>query len=329
MSKYRCIGAGFCGTVWALSEDDGLALKREDGGPDRSLANDYTMHQRVLHCFSKLSDLKRQNITESLKTDTRVKKSPQVQVPKCYRYLTTEDAWWNDNLPMFPAKYSPCNVIVSQRIPPFPQEVRQLLVERYCHPKIQAEISRSEANTDCLIRPYLGRRRTQKTEVKRPPRFTAFSLRNYPLHEDQMEDLGISRCNMEWYARMMGEALATLHWLGEMDGNDIEFVLAPSPCREGQHQNSITNVLGEHTLWILDFDLCRPMPMSLGGVRQAVTAYWRNDPFYPRPRSSLWDDFRRQYLQASEDIIAANCPTGFKERLDLAHLFVQTIEEGK
>ncbi|GKZ38897.1 hypothetical protein AbraIFM66950_011446 [Aspergillus brasiliensis] len=317
-SKYHCIGAGFCGTVWALSED-GQAIKREDGGPDRSLVNDFAMHQRILQSFSRLTDLKRRSsFRQTL---------PQVRVSQCHRFIAPSDRWWTENLPLFPSQHSPCNAIISDRIPPFPTQTRELLVKRYCDPKIQIEILTSAANNDCLIRPYLGRRRTQRTEINRPSRFAAFSLRNYPLHEDQIEDIGIALEDMQSYARMMGEALATLHWLGEVDGNDIEFVLAPPPFHEQQpNTNRLTNVLGPHTMWMLDFDLCQPMPMSDEGVKQAVTAFWRNDPFYPRPQSKLWTEFRQQYLISSGMIIAEYSRVDIEQRLSLAQIFIESLE---
>lgn len=142
-----------------------------------------------------------------------------------------------------------------------------------------------------------------------------------------MEDIGIPTEDMQSYARMMGEALATLHWLGEMDGNDIEFVLAPPPFHEEEpNTNTITNVLGRHTMWMLDFDLCRYMPMSDAGVQQAVTAFWRNDPFYPRPQSKLWGDFREQYLMSSEEIINEYSQVDIDERLSFARDFIGLIE---
>ncbi|OJZ91584.1 hypothetical protein ASPFODRAFT_38690 [Aspergillus luchuensis CBS 106.47] len=317
-SKYSCIGAGFCGTVWALSED-GQAIKREDGGPDRSLANDYAMHQRILQSFTRLTDIKRRSgIHQTF---------PQVWISPCRHFISPNDQWWTKNLPLFPSQYSPCNAIVSDRIRPFAEQIRKLVVNKYCNPAIQTEILTSAANRDCLIRPYLGRRRTQKTEVNRSSRFAAFSLRNYPLHEDQMEDIGIPTEDMQRYARMMGEALATLHWLGEVDGNDIEFVLAPPPFHEeGPNTNTITNVLGRHTMWMLDFDLCRYIPMSDAGVQQAVTAFWRNDPFYPRPQSKLWADFREQYLMSSEKIINEYSQVDIDERLSFARDFIGLIE---
>ncbi|PWY89633.1 hypothetical protein BO94DRAFT_534407 [Aspergillus sclerotioniger CBS 115572] len=279
------------------------------------------MHQRAFDSFSQLSNLKTQE-SNTYQTNT----FPQVQIPKCHRFITPSDPWWTKNLSLFPSQYSPCNVIVSERIPPFPETSRELLVERYCNPKIQTEILKSANNKDCLIRPYLGRRRTQRTEIHGTSRFAAFSLRNYPLHEDQMEDIGISTDDMQRYARMMAEALATLHWVGEVDGNDIEFVLAPPPPYEGDGTNVIVNVLGEHTMWMLDFDLCRSMSMDQDGVEQAVAAYWRNDPFYPRPQSKLWSDFREQYLRTSEWVIRHR-QTDVDERLSLARRFVELIEK--
>ena len=79
----------------------------------------------------------------------------------------------------------------------------------------------------------------------------------------------------------MAEALAIMHWICEIDGNDVEFVLAPP---DPQAKGTTSNCLGEHSVWMLDFDLCRMMTMDEWGVKQAVVAFWRNDSFYPRHR---------------------------------------------
>lgn len=57
-----------------------------------------------------------------------------------------------------------------------------------------------------------------------------FSLRNLPLHLDQLETLMVAD-DIKQYARAMAETLAAMHWIGQMDGNDIESVLAP-PVRD-------------------------------------------------------------------------------------------------
>lgn len=155
------IGAGFCGSVWARGSDT-AAFKREDGGPERSLKNDFDMHQRVPSSFFNCTQqtIKAKNLT--------------IQIPKCCRFiLPTDTEWWNGNLSSFPEGYSPCNTIQSQRIPPFPEAVRAFLVEKYCLLELRGHIMSSDTNKVCLIRPYLGRRRTQQA---RPSKLKAFSL---------------------------------------------------------------------------------------------------------------------------------------------------------
>lgn len=48
-TQYRRIGAGFCGSVWSdpgqKVESSSAAIKREDGGPGRSLFNDFKIHK--------------------------------------------------------------------------------------------------------------------------------------------------------------------------------------------------------------------------------------------------------------------------------------------
>lgn len=71
------IGQGFCGTVWA--SETGPAFKREDGGPHRSLANDFGMHQRTLQSFQKIPTL-------------------QIQIPTCDAFIAAENQkWWSAN----------------------------------------------------------------------------------------------------------------------------------------------------------------------------------------------------------------------------------------
>ncbi|OGM49017.1 hypothetical protein ABOM_003127 [Aspergillus bombycis] len=315
--NYYRIGSGACGTVWARSLD-GPAIKREDGGPSRSLANDFAMHRRALEAFRKLTS------TKSRKQDQLIQ--PQARIPQCYSYLTPEDIWWEENLTRFPLGYSPCNAISSKRIPPFPENVRALLVEKYCPPDIRNQILSSASSRACLIRPYIGRKRTYRTAMNMNSRFRSFSLQNYPLHLDQMVELGIPSDHIECYAAMMGEALATLHWLGEMDGNDVEFVLAPPPRRGDGSTIAMTNVLGQHTLWMLDFDLCCSISMDFEGVQQAVKGFCRNDPFYPRPHTDQWSAFRQQYLQTSVDLIQRFHKDEAETRLSLARKFIELIE---
>lgn len=320
--ELRRIGSGFCGTVWSSQElGKTSAFKREDGGPGRSLANDFEMHRRVL------------SAVEELMTLTAMSKNahtcPIVQVPCCYRYLRADDPWWNVNIRRFPEGYSPSNTIESERIQPLCLSARERIIDKYCPKGLAEEIKNSHANRDCLVRPYLGRRRLVRTS-NRPQgsRFSAFSLRNYPMHVDQLEELGLP---IDTYAEIMADALASMHWIAEFDANDIEFVLAPVRNHQDHRQDDCSiqsTILGNHTVWLLDFDCCRKMSMNKEGVEQAVTAFIRNDPFYPRPglecsqNRNLWDLFAHRYLETSLGILEAS-----DKRSGLPKLFIDSVEK--
>ncbi|KAI9373469.1 zinc finger protein-domain-containing protein [Aspergillus egyptiacus] len=309
-TKLRRIGAGFCGTVWASTEQ-GSAFKREDGGHSRSLINDYNMHGRIFSSAAQYFSTRPSH--------------PHIQIPRCYELITPTHDWWASNLSRFPDGYQPCNTIHAQRIPTVSEATRRLLVERYCPTQLVSEILDSDTNRDCLIRPYLGRRRTQTAGSH--SRFKPFSLRNYPLHIDQMEEMGISEDDLLGYARIMAEALAVMHWAAGVDGNDVEFVLAAPNDRGDAGRTVYDNALGRHQMWLLDFDLVREMTMDEEGVRQAVKAFRGNDPFYPRPgRSSLWEDFKGQYLETSKDCISAKKGHG-GGLMALPDVFISCVED--
>ncbi|KAI5357754.1 hypothetical protein Slin14017_G117670 [Septoria linicola] len=47
-AAFRQIGKGFCGSVWVVGRPGrAYALKREDGGPGRSLHKDSEMHMKI------------------------------------------------------------------------------------------------------------------------------------------------------------------------------------------------------------------------------------------------------------------------------------------
>lgn len=169
------------------------------------------------------------------------------------------------------------------------------LIHRYCPKELQTIIKESDENKDCLVRPYLGHRRRQQTNS----RFKAFSLRKYPLHIDQMGEV---RLDTTAYAKAMAETLAILHCSLKVDANDVEFVLAP-PRAGTQDFDSPT--LGAHSMWMLDSDCCRFIDMGDAGIEQAARAFWRNDPYYPRPGKAdpkdqeLWNAFKEEFVRVS------------------------------
>lgn len=138
------------------------------------------------------------------------------------------------------------------------------------------------------------------------------------MHIDQMEELNL---NVDYYATAMADMLAIMHWKAQIDANDVEFVLAPprlisadSTEASNMSTSTISSMhLGEHTLWILDFDCCRDMTMDTAGVDQAWRAFYKNDHYYPRPNTTnrvnnaedqrLWNSFKTRFLETSATIL--------------------------
>jgi hypothetical protein len=89
-NKFRRIGQGFCGSVWApeiadsSDSDYHCVIKREDGGPDRSISNDFNMHRRILDTCTM-----------------------PLLVPRCYQLVKETDVdWWIARADRFPAVIS-------------------------------------------------------------------------------------------------------------------------------------------------------------------------------------------------------------------------------
>ncbi|KAK8124203.1 hypothetical protein PG999_004121 [Apiospora kogelbergensis] len=298
---YRRIGAGFCGSVWSpdfTTTSTTVAIKREDGGPGRSLLNDYNIHQTIIQSL--------ESCPLELRTFT---------VPQCLAFVPKEHPGWQDGkvLARFPPGYEACNILISERIPPMPADVRNRIIDKFCPsnpPSLPDQIRADDKNRDCLVRPYLGRSKHGRDQS----RISFFSLRNCPLHVDQMYDLGLSPKD---YSSAMAKTLAFLHWGAKIDANDIEFVLAPG---NSAPQFSST-FLGGHSLWILDFDCCKPLSLDDAGVEQAARAFLKNDPFYPRPGRTnsygLWEEFRSEFLQYSRLILdSQDLPTKLMDRIE-------------
>lgn len=225
-------------------------------------------------------------------------------IPECHGYIPESYSGWKTTtlLKRFPEGYTACNILITQRIPPFPESARHALINKYCPPSLADNIKSDVKNFDCLVRPYLGRRKLGQ----RQSRLRVFSLRNYPLHVDQMEDLGLAVLN---YSAAIATVLAFMYWRAKIDANDVEFVLAPARgTAPAQFQSKH---LGDHNLWILDFDCCRSMSMDEEGVKQAAQAFLRNDPFYPCPGreneedKKLWAHFKAEFLNASSMMLGA------------------------
>ncbi|OAA63158.1 hypothetical protein ISF_05034 [Cordyceps fumosorosea ARSEF 2679] len=199
-----------------------------------------------------------------------------VNIPHHITFLNqTPILFWPAILPRLPAGFEACEALVSERIPP-----------------MSLALARDKANESCLVRPYLGRRRPEQGGPGPKQRF--FSLRNFPLHMDQMEELGLP---VAAYATAMADALAFLHWTARVDACDVELVLAaPRSATASPWSSSVgggggggggggdefyAEALGAHGMWMLDFDCCRPLEMSAEGMTRRGDVLLAQRPVLP------------------------------------------------
>lgn len=325
-ARLERIGAGSTGSVWSTRHGfiSKLVIKREDGLEIGSLEDEYNTNQDVIAALVEYAD-------KALEV--------RFSIPMSFGYLEAEDESWDDFLPKFPPLLGRCNSLISERIPHFDFFARYELTETFVPAQHQDAVRDDPRSEHCLVRPYLGRR---KTDLERPsppdeevpparlppPRF--FSLRNMVLHIDEIEKLNLS---VPRYAVAMADALAFLFWSAKVDAEGVEFVLAPPRplCTSlaGQQEAEIihSNTMGDHVLWLLDFDRCQQLAMDARGMDHAVDCFLRNDPYFPRPRRRdvqdqvLWSIFRDRFLFESERILENET----EQVQDLPRLFVEKL----
>lgn len=253
-----------------------------------------------------------------------IRKLPSIpfSIPEWKAYIDKDDTakWIEFKISLFPEAYrlQQCNALVMERVLPFAESIRHKLIRKYCSESAQDKIIGNESDQDCLIRPYLGKRRTAWGLSK----LNVFSLRNFPFHIERIEELQL---HSELYARIMAETLAILYWTAQVDANDVEFVLAPPRPGTNAAAEISSDFLGPHVIWIIDFDCCRSMEMSPDGVTQAVAAFLKNDPFYPRPGKrdvrdlQNWTIFAEAFLTKSRELLEV-------ENFSLADLWIERVE---
>ncbi len=298
------IGRGGCGIVFEQVGTGHVAKRAIESTPD-SLWTDYLTHRHLCTTFADLAPY----------FDIKIK------VPRCIGWRGPEPPeWWESNAYRFTADFQdPGHLLFSERILPLPKIVRLALIELYCAPHLRESAKTSPGNKHCLVRPYLGQRRRSDRHLQ------FFSLKNFKLHIDQMEDLKLDIAD---FATQMADALAVMHWKAKLDGYDVEFVVgsAPNvlintdaPSLEALKKMapgtttipSGTSIDFEHRmihLWMIDFNQCNEMPFNEHGVGMAVKAFIENAPYYPRPGSPfhtdqwLWEIFKKRYLQRSHEV---------------------------
>ncbi|KAK8025238.1 hypothetical protein PG990_003061 [Apiospora arundinis] len=92
----------------------------------------------------------------------------------------------------------------------------------------------------------------------------------------------------------------------------------------------MSDFLGSHSIWILDFDCCRPMSLNDAGVERAARAFLRNDPFYPRPgrtnNKGLWEQFQAVFIESSKLLVNHDARDLPKQLMDMIEEMAETNE---
>jgi len=165
-------------------------------------------------------------IEEGFDKGRSVENFTPANVPRPYLFIGADNrVWWETNAHRFPNdSQTPANLLLSERIMPMPKLIRDALIALYCPAHLKEAQSTNSFNKACLVRVYLGKKKNPPQHGSRPATF--FTLRNFPLHLNQMTDLGL---DVENFARSVADALALMHWIIQVDARDVEFVLGSTP----------------------------------------------------------------------------------------------------
>ncbi|CAG9941242.1 unnamed protein product [Clonostachys rosea f. rosea IK726] len=313
------IGKGQCGTIFALSGTDTVAKIPHSAEKADQLWSDFQMHYLVLEAMNEV--------------DTKLKMD--INIPELHSWVcpATKPFWTHYGL-RFPQDIDAKNfALVSNRVFPVPQPVRGALLDVLCPPAIQKQkqafLAKPE-NKNRLIRLYLGRRETTKAKQN----IRNIRLQNFPLHVNEMEDLGLDTAS---FAQVLAQTLAILHWKAGVDGNDVEFILGSSP--KSTRLPSRAEVMGGDkysfgtrfrfdfsrrsiSLWLIGFNQCSTFEDNEAGLKKIVDAFFWNDPYYPRPNSTndrdqtLWAAFSQRYLEVSRTFTDSTTPGAFIAQIE-------------
>jgi hypothetical protein len=311
-APFQVIGRGSAGTVFEIPGTEFVLKKgsvKESIWADSQLTN--TACTAVMECKSAL---------EFHFQDLSVPRVPRVQ-----DWVKDEDlgVWWEQNGQRFVNVEKDIDdtkighIFCVQRILPLPQRTREGLIRGYFPPDKIDQALHDPRNKSCLVRPYLGQRRDDRT-IFRPQ----LSLENYPLYLDQMLEIKV---DVDHYACEMAIGLAVVHWRAQIDGMDMEFVIGsstgeselPSVMMKWYAQSPLTAATGDFRrrsihLWILDFDKANQINFRdnwRASRDKMVTAVTANDPYYPNPVKSgqqeraIWKIFESTYIKAAKVII--------------------------
>ncbi|KAH8174561.1 zinc finger protein [Sarocladium implicatum] len=309
--SYVNIGAGACGSVFTpLGYPVSIKIQK-------NFADNHNLRAEAVQHIEILGALERFPVAD-------------ISVPRIYAYkdLKETNNFLKDHRKLHDVASTrvglPMPLLICDRILPLPHAVRTHLITMFCPKELQKSARVNVANEDCLVRIYLGQERRDPHADPDSGPTKLFSLRNLKLYLNDMDSLLL---DIQGMAFTMGQTLAVLHFVAKTDARDVEFVLGSTKTRKRLSRADLENKQGgsgeasnegasvdyledllDHSeykmgLYLLDFNQCRTMPQDADGVKQAVTAYLNNDPYYPRPFKTThcgvlaWRSFASAYLE--------------------------------
>ncbi|KDN67615.1 hypothetical protein CSUB01_04146 [Colletotrichum sublineola] len=323
--EYQNSTSDQCGTVYGLLGTPTIAKLPNAPNKAEELRTDYLMHNRIENATQEYKAMQERDPSLGI----------SARVPKLGSWNSEESKFWaSSGLRFDPRVEIRIAALVSERVLPAPLPVREALVDVLLPTVIsrrkQDFLARPE-NKNCLIRMYLGRRHTTKTQ----DRIQNLKLQNFPLHVNEMEQLGLDTAH---FATLMANTLAIVHWGAMVDGNDVEFILGSSPAKvtkvsPKEAEAMTSKQLCEATnfefnnrsmeMWLIDFNQCSPIKEDQAGIDKLVKAFIFNDPYFPRPNQShsrdqeLWGIFREAYLNVSHKFTERAGPDTFIARVEM------------
>ncbi|KAJ5894631.1 hypothetical protein N7495_006322 [Penicillium taxi] len=288
------IGAGLQGVIF---EQVGFptALKLESPGnatKKSNLRHEYKLHCAVSAAFEIYSPILQ--IT--------------IRVPRPLEFIAAEnDVFWSSIFSKLPQPYRQRGDIVKmERVLPLTKVVRRALITRFS-PKSSTEkieeLLNCPENKHCFVRPYMGKQNGPGQ----------FSLRNFPLYLQSMEDLHM---DLDELATSMGKAYAIMHWGAGVTGDDVEFVIGTSTQESVQQflPSSLSALSDFHnrvtSIYLLDFGQCDEVnftdePEAVYQAFKAAMILGDNQLFIPHylRTPGLFRKFKSGYSQAGKIIL--------------------------
>ncbi|KAI1180332.1 hypothetical protein F4777DRAFT_598266 [Nemania sp. FL0916] len=287
--NYQEIGAGLQGIIY---EQQGTSVVKKErlGNQGRPLVDEFAMHQTVASAFAKYK-----------------KYSGGVRVPEPYNFFPRKSLC-PELLSRLPENdRTPSDIVTMERILPLPKVVRKAMIRQFypdeidgCDEHVIARVLNERANKHCLARVYLGTEKVTMTKEN-------FTLRNFPLTLDIIRKLSSnSLFHLRYFATLIGNAYAIMHWAAHITGDDVEFVLGTSTST---NPNDTVQERDVH-MYLLDFGQCDTVDMN-GDQDDIFQAFkgsmvlQQNQIYLPHPKKSteIYRLWKSAYLSTAKKIV--------------------------